>query len=164
MTRVVRPPSSAKPAGLLGYELFQTAYVSNDLDRAVQVIGDAYGFANWSYIDAGVMRIALAWSNGQQYEVIETARDQTQPLYDDWIDRTGDFVIRHHHFGYFVNSDEEWELLRSQITAAGRKLWMDVDTGTMKVIYIEAPELGHFLEYIYPNEEGRHFYTQCAAN
>lgn len=164
MTIVTRPPRASRPAGLLGYELFQTAYVTNDLDRAVKVIGDAYGFANWSMIDAGVMRIALAWSNGQQYEVIETAHDQHQPLYDDWIDRSGDFVIRHHHFGFFINSDEEWQLLRDQIAAAGRKMWMDIDTGTMKVIYIEAPELGHFLEYIYPNEESRQYFSQYGAN
>ncbi|MDO7836346.1 VOC family protein [Sphingobium sp. HBC34] len=164
MHSVVRPPRALHPVGLLGYELFQLAYVTNDLERAVTLMGDNYAITNWSYIDAGVMRIALAWSNGQQIELIETATDQYQPLYDDWIDKKGDFVIRHHHFGYFVNSDEEWASLRGQIATAGRKTWMDIEIDTMKVIYIEAPELGHFLEYIYPTAEGRAYYGSIAAN
>lgn len=164
MITVPRPSKAPKPVGLLGYEQFQTAYVTNDLARAKKALGDIYGIRNWSDVDGGVMRIALAWSNGLQFELIETASDQHQPLYDDWIQRDGDFVIRHHHLGYFVNSNDEWQLLRRQIEAVGREIWMDIDTGVMKVIYIEAPELGHFLEYIFPNEEGRKFFSGCASN
>lgn len=164
MNTVVRPPRAAQPVGLLGYELFQLAYVTNDLERAVKLLGESYAITNWSYIEAGVMRVALAWTNGQQIELIETAKEQYQPLYDDWIGRKGDFVIRHHHYGYFINSEEEWALLRQQITKAGRKMWMDIEVEAMKVIYIEAPELGHFLEYIFPNEAGGAYYSSLAAN
>lgn len=164
MNAVARPESAKKSAGLLGYELFQIAYVTNDLDRAVKEVSEIYGIRNWTHIDPGTMRIALAWTNGQQIEIIETAPDQHVPLYDDWIDRKGAFVTRHHHFGYFINSDAEWDLLRSQIAASGRKVWMDVETEAMKVIYVDAPEFGHFLEYIYPNEHGHAFFSGIASN
>ncbi len=158
-----RPAGIAKPAGLLGYEQFQTAYVTNDLDRAMETFRRSYNIAHWTMMDAGVMQIGLAWSNGQQIELIQTGSDPI-PLYDDWIDKAGDFVIRHHHFGYFIHSDEEWALLRKQIAADGRPMLLDIEIETLRAIYVSAPELGHFLEYIFPNEQGKAFFESVAAN
>ena len=160
---ITRPHKAAQPTGLLGYDKFQTAYVTNDLKRAVETLRAAYSIENWTVVDAGVMRVALAWINGQQIEIVQTTGD-AQPLYDDWINKTGEFVIRHHHFGYFIYDDAEWALLREQLARDGRPLLMDVDTGALKAIYVYAPELGHFLEYIFPNEQGKAFFESIAAN
>jgi hypothetical protein len=158
-----RPASAKSPGGLLGYDKFQIAYVTNDLDRAVDIFRAKHNIRNWTIFDGGVMHIALAWVNGQQIELIQT-HGAHQPLYDDWIDKAGDFVIRHHHFGYFVYSDAEWQQLRAQLKTDGRALPMAADTEMLKVIYAEAPELGHYLEYIYPNEKGKAFFESVASN
>lgn len=160
---IARPERAARPTGLLGYDKFQTAYVTTDLDRAVDTLRSAYKIENWTLLDVGVMRIGLAWINGQQIEIIETFGDH-QPLYDDWIDKAGEFSIRQHHFGYYIYDNTEWILLRQQLAQDGRPLLMDVDTGALKIIYVYAAELGHFLEYIFPNEQGKAFFESVAAN
>ncbi len=164
MSSVVdRPQSAGMPAGLLGFEKFQTAYVTNDLDRAVDSFRSLHNIQNWTIFDAGSMRVALAWTNGNQIEIIDTA-DEYFPLYDDWIDKHGDFALRFHHFGYFVQNDAEWDHLKALLAASGRDLPLETETETLKVIYAAAPELGHFLEFIYPNTHGKAFFESVAAN
>ena len=163
MITINRPAKADKPAGLLGYDKFQIAYVTNDLERAMETFSQRLKIENWTTLDAGIMRIALAWVNGQQFELIQTSAEHL-PLYDDWIDKGGDFVISHHHFGYFVYSDEDWAGLRANLEAYGQPLAMDADTEMMKVIYVYAPELGHYLEYLYPNVQGKSFFENVAAN
>lgn len=159
-----RPARSIKPAGLLGYDKFQIAYVTNDLERAIEIFREDHNIQNWTVFDAGGgMRIALAWTNGQQIELIHTGA-LDMPLYDDWVDKNGEFTIRHHHFGYFIYDDAEWAQLNRQIEAGNRRRMMDADTEMLKVIYIDAPELGHYLEYIYPNEKGKAFFESVASN
>lgn len=41
---------------------------------------------------------------------------------------------------------------------------MDSDTDMMKVVYVYAPELGHYLEYIFPNDKGKYFLESAAEN
>ena len=158
-----RPAAAQRPAGLLSYDKFQTAYVTNDLDQAIELFGEQYNIRNWTVFDPGVMRIALAWTNGQQIELIHVSTGY-MPLYDNWIDKAGPFVIRHHHFGYFVHSEAEWSLLRNQLKTYGRPLTMDDETEMLKVIYVEAPALGHYLEYIFPTEAGKAFFESVASN
>ena len=163
MMTINRPTKAGKPTGLLGFDKFQIAYVTNDLDRAIETFSERYRIEHWTVLDAGVMRIALAWTNGQQIELIHTSNEY-QPLYDDWIEKDGEFVIRHHHFGYFVYDDDEWALLRAHLEEHGQPLAMDADTEMMTVIYVYAPDLGHFLEYLYPNEKGKAFFESVASN
>lgn len=111
MITINRPEKASRPAGLLGHDKFQIAYVTNDLERAMEIFSERYRMENWTVLDAGIMRIALAWTNGQQFELIHTSEEYL-PLYDDWIDKAGGFVIRHHHFGYLIYGDDEWTMLR----------------------------------------------------
>ena len=166
-TVVNRPGATAMPQGLLGCELFQTAYVVRDLDAAKDTFARQYGVRN--FIDVPMppmegetsMRIGLAWVGGQQIELIEPKGPGLE-LYTDWMIEGRD--IRHHHFGYFVHSDEEWNALEKRVADEGRTILMGGDGGICQFLYIDAPELGHYLEFVYPNEQGRAFFESVPAN
>lgn len=159
-----RPARTGKPTGLLGYDYFQDGYITNDIERAMATLKDSMGITNWTVLsNPGVMEIRLAWINGKQIELIET-EGEFNPLYDHWIDKGGEFAIRHHHFGYYLYDDAEWAQLNRQIDALGRKRLMEAEIDMLKVIYVDAPEVGHYLEFIYPNEKGKAFFESVASN
>lgn len=162
-----RPASAAKPTGSLGFEIFQTAYVVRDLDEAIKTFQEKYGVKNFTLLPMPPMegetsmRIALAWSAGHQIELIE-AKGPGVELYTDWMIEGRD--IRQHHFGYLIHNDEEWAALKSQLAAEGREYVSAGDGGICEFIYVDAPELGHYLEYVYPNEQGKAFFESVASN
>ena len=120
---VNRPAVTATPAGSLGCEQFQTAYVVRDLDEAIETFGKHYGVKDFTRLpmppmEGGAsMRIGLAWSGGQQIELIE-AKGPGLELYTDWMEDGR--AIKHHHFGYFIHNDEEWAELEKKLAAEGR--------------------------------------------
>lgn len=168
MTMTVnRPATAAASGGSLGFELFQTAYVVRDLDAAIATFANSYGVRNFTPLPVPPMggetsmRIALAWSAGHQIELIE-ARGPGLELYTDWMVEGRD--IRQHHFGYFIHDDAEWTALEAKLKAEGKDYAFAGDGGICQFIYVEAPELGHYLEFVYPNEQGKAFFESVAAN
>lgn len=165
MITINRPAGtpSAQAPGTLGFDLFQTAYVTNDFDRAKGVFGDRFGVSNWTVVHpAEHVSIGIAWMNGHQIELIEAVKADA-PMYNDWLG-TQDFVIRHHHFGYYVYSPEEWARLDAVIAKEGRTVVLEGDGGIVQFRYVYAEELGHYLEYVYPNEAGKAFFESAATN
>lgn len=166
-TTVTRPPAAAAPAGSLGFELFQTAYVVRDLDAAIDLFKANYGMGEFTRLpipamDGGAsIRVALAWNAGHQIELIE-AKGPGLELYTDWMIDGRD--IRHHHFGYFIHSDEEWAALEAKLKAEGKPHVFAGDGGICQFIYVDAPELGHYLEYVYLNAEGKTLFANVAVN
>ena len=164
---VNRPPVTTTPAGSLGCEQFQTAYVVRDLDEAIETFGKHYGVKDFTMLpmppmEGGAsMRIGLAWTGGQQIELIE-AKGPGLELYTDWM-KDGR-AIKHHHFGYFIHNDEEWEELEKKLAAEGREYVFSGDGGICQFIYVDAPELGHYLEFVYPNEEGKALFESVPGN
>ncbi len=162
-----RPPAAAKPAGSLGFELFQTAYVVRDLDAAMKTFKDNFGLGEFTMLpmppmaDGASMRIALAWTAGHQIELIE-AKGPGLELYTDWMLEGRN--IRQHHFGYLIRDDAEWAALEKKLKDEGRDYVSAGDGGICLFIYVDAPELGHYLEFVYPNAEGKAFFEQVAAN
>lgn len=164
---VNRPGATAMPGGSLGCELFQTAYVVRDLEAAKKAFADNYGVKN--FLDVPMppmegetsMRISLAWTGGQQIELIE-AKGPGLELYTDWM--KGGEAIRHHHFGYFVHSDEEWAALEKRLADEGKEYVFAGDGGICQFIYVKAEELGHYLEFVYPNEQGKALFESVPNN
>ncbi len=118
-----RPPAAAKPAGSLGFELFQTAYVVRDLDAAMKTFKDNFGLGEFTMLpmppmaEGASMRIALAWTAGHQIELIE-AKGPGLELYTDWMLEGRN--IRQHHFGYLIRDDAEWAALEKKLKDEGR--------------------------------------------
>ena len=160
---LTRPPlTPACNAGPLGFEQFQTAYVTNDIDRACRIFGERYGIAEFRRLEGplaagGYIRIEVAWAGGCLYELV-CATGAGSEFYTERLpsDR---FAIRHHHLGFLVPAEAAWDRLRGMIAAGGWRVMLETKVpGFMRACYIEAPELEHYLEYILPEPAGLEFF------
>jgi len=166
---VKRPPQPIAPRpGLMMGDQFQSAYVTNDLDRACAVLGDRYGIGRFSFIDGempsgGRIRVAFAWVGATMYEIID-AREPERGFYTARLPES-EFALRFHHLGFLVHSREGWDALHAEIAADGRPIVFTANTpGFLDAIYVEAPEFGHYLEYIFPEPGGIAFFESVPAN
>lgn len=147
---------------------FQVAYVTNDLDRATGVFNERFGISQYSYIDGetpegGTIRVAFAWVGGTMYEII----DCKEPVPGFYTARlpAGDFAIRMHHLGYLLHDLASWDAVEREIAERGTPVaFRTRNPGFIDAVYIDAPELGHYLEYIYPQAGGVQFFEAIPVN
>jgi hypothetical protein len=154
--------------GLLRKEQFQIAYVTNDLDRACETFGQRYGIGKYDYIHGemprgGKIDVALAWFGGTCYEIVQ-ARGPEAAFYNAHLP-TGEFAIRFHHLGFLIHERTAWEALEREFRDGGWTIAFETSgNGFMDAYYVEAPELGHYLEYMYPLPAGLDFLKAVPVN
>lgn len=160
----VRRPRAHFPAGagLLGADHFQMAYATNDIDRACAIFSDRFGIGEFRRLEGqlktgGHIRVELAWAGGTMIELL-TASGPGSDLYVGRL--TGDgFAIRHHHLGYLVYDHAAWDALPADAARAGATYLPGNDNpGFLKSCFVDVPELGHYLEYIFPEPAGLAFF------
>jgi hypothetical protein len=75
------------------------------------------------------------------------------------------FAIRHHHLGFLIENDAQWDALRATCIAEGMTIEI---TGSfadaLRFFYCKAPDLNHYLEYIQLYEGGRGFFASIAKS
>ncbi len=167
MTRLKRPTADFDPRrSVLNGEHFQVAYITNDIARAMEVFADRYGIANFvgqegATPSGGQIHVELAWKGGVMFELIETSGPGSD-FYNDRLPAEG-FAIRHHHLGYMVWTEEEWDALHQKIADEGWPIAFQMRMeGYLYATYIHAPELGHYLEYIHPQAGGMAFFDSVS--
>lgn len=148
--------------------IFQIAYVTNDIDRAGAVLHDQFGCG-----DVHVMRdlpnaltdIGLCFSGTTNYELLEPL-NPSGDFYSDWVAGAEGFVMRFHHLGMLVDSKEELAKIRDSLLANGYSLPLDASMpGHLDVLYADArSSLGHYLEYIFLEEGGRQMFASVPGN
>jgi extradiol dioxygenase family protein len=154
--------------GLLVAEHFQMAYATNDIDQAQALFADRYGITRWQGLegqlkDGGHIRVELAWVGTLMYELL-TASGSGSAIYMNRLPADAGFHIRHHHLGYLLN-DGEWQALMTEIEAKGHAMpHISLNEGFMKSCFVDAPELGHYLEYICPEQAGLDFFNAVPGN
>jgi extradiol dioxygenase family protein len=167
---MIRPaflPDAAK--GLLCAEHFQMAYATNDIDRALVLFGERYGITKWARLEGalpagGHIRVELAWVGSIMYELM-WANGQGAAIYMDRLPASDGFHIHHHHLGYMLDSDAQWDALMAEVAAKGHAMpHVSHNDGFMKSCFVDAPELGHYLEYICPEPAGRAFFESVPGN
>jgi hypothetical protein len=165
MTIMVRRPSHDLQFGGRGALLndnFQIGYVTNDMERACTVFAERFGIKEWQSAGGeldggGYMKAKLAWVGEMMYELIE-ADGPGAGFYTKVLDPAG-FSIRLHHSGFFVYDEGAWATLESEVATRGWKVWQKrTIAGFIRIFYAEVPELGHCLEYIFPEPEGISFF------
>ena len=159
----LRPPPSPCPGdGLLRNDFFQIAYATNDIDRACTLFGERYGIRAFRRLEGrlpagGHIRIELALAGGAMYELI-SADGPGSELFTGLLPAEG-FAIRHHHLGYLIHSASAWDALNREFAERGWTVRSKSDNkGFLKACIVEAPELGHYLEYIFPEPAGIEFF------
>jgi hypothetical protein len=166
---VRRPAAMANPgAGVLLENHFQVAYATSDLERALEVVDARYGLRNFHRVEGempsgGYLRGAFGWAGPVMYEFIQ-AEGPGSEFYTKRLPLHG-FAIRHHHLGYLVDSQEGWDALLARIDRDAWKVVFNMHMeGFMRAVYIEAPELEHYLEYLFPEPAGVEFFEGLPNN
>lgn len=168
----MEPQYTPKPAqtghSLLGREFAHSAWVTNDMDRALQIFAERYGISEFRFIEGpmpkgGDIRVAFAWAGGQVLELICASGPGTE-FYNALLPE-GEFAIRFHHLGFVVRDEADWKALEADLKAGDWPIVHETLSGTfIDAYYVEAPELGHYLEYVRPFQAGVDFYESVPTN
>jgi len=148
--------------GMLCKEHSHSAWVTNDLDRALEIFSRRYGIGDFTFIEGpspegGHIRVAFAWAGGQVLEII-CASGPGFDFYNDILP-VDEFAIRFHHLGFVVHDDAGWRQLEEELAESGWPIvYSTLTHDFIDAYYIEAPELGHYLEYVRPFAAGSRFY------
>jgi hypothetical protein len=164
-----RPPASFSPEnGLLRTDHFQVAYATNDMDRACEIFSKQFGIKEFRRLEGpmpagGHIRVELAWVGGTMYEIL-TASGPGSEIYVSRLP-TATFAIRHHHLGFLIHDEVQWDALHANAARLGKTvLAQNNNVGFLRSCFIDAPELGHYLEYIFPEPAGIAFFEQVPVN
>jgi hypothetical protein len=171
MKNVIRRPqlSPGKGSDFLLQDHFQVAYVTTDLARACEVLGKRYGLKDYKFMEGempsgdGYLRVGIGWAGATMYELIQ-AEGKGGEFYTKRLPAEG-FAIRHHHLGYFIETKAAWDALEARIAREGWSVpFRGEMPGFLNAVYIEAPELEHYLEYIYCEPAGVEFFESAPNN
>jgi extradiol dioxygenase family protein len=165
-----RPALKTDPSnGLLCAEHFQMAYATNDIDRAQALFADCYGIRNWKRLEGqlkagGQIRVELAWVGTIMYELMH-ATGEGAAIYMDRLPPGEGFHVRHHHLGYLLDSEAQWDALMVEVAEKDHVMpHVSFNEGFMKSCFVDAPILGHYLEYICPEPAARAFFESVPGN
>jgi hypothetical protein len=154
--------------GVLHAEQFQIAYTTTDMARAQDVFARRYGVHAFRTLkgalpEGGRIHVELAWVGPVMYELL-TADGPGSDVYRRGLPDDG-FAIRHHHLGYFVHDREQWDALMLAVEDGGWHMPNRRNNpGFLESCFVDAPELGHYLEYVFPEEAGRQFFEDVPHN
>lgn len=151
----------------------QNAYVTHDLDKAVEMVSERYGVESWQLINPDmvvrtqegekplVCRVASTWAGGLNIELIEPVSGYVDH-YRHMLpaDRT-DATPRFHHIS--LRRDDEAEM-RAEIARLGLPLAFEGPVSTkdkipsLVFIYLDGREsLGHYVEFTWKSPEAWQF-------
>jgi hypothetical protein len=149
--------------GLLLAEHFQMAYVTTDMERALDLFKTRFGIQKFSRLEGrmpagGQIRAEFAWVGTIMYEVI-CASGPGSDIYMDRLPRGDGFHIKHHHLGFLLRSREQWDAVMVKARESGWSVPYRNDNPLVEVCFVDATELGHYLEYFLPKQAGLAFFA-----
>jgi hypothetical protein len=105
----------------------------------------------------GHIRAEFAWVGTVMYELI-SASGAGSKIYMDRLHGNGQFQLKHHHFGYLLQNREQWEAVMSRARQSGWSVPYHNVNPLVEVCFVDATELGHYLEYFLPFQAGLDFF------
>lgn len=144
---------------LLGGRFSQVAYVTNDFDHALTMLGERMGVTRFLELrDIRFMvgpeaeahcHVALARSGGLEVELIEP-RGGDDGVYRDLLGGAG-FALRFHHVAQALPSLAALDAMRMEVTRRGVAIPVDgVAPQGMSYFYADMrAALGHHIEYTF---------------
>jgi hypothetical protein len=142
-----------------GAAVQQIGYATTDCKEAVKRYGERYGVGNFlllpnteSTISPGctaTINVALAFVNGTMIELIEPAGG-ADTIYREVLPTSG-FAVRHHHLGYAMFNEAEWEAKQQEIERQKISVVLSGEApGVVRYQYIDVrADIGHYVEYLY---------------
>ncbi|HMK87412.1 MAG TPA: VOC family protein [Steroidobacteraceae bacterium] len=140
---------------------YQNAYVTSDLDRALEIFRTQYGFDGFKRIEVSYelttpagrgsasVKLALGWIGSLQYELIQPVSGLID-VYREGLDARS--PMRFHHVCMRV---PDWTEFRARVDREKRSVVMEGGTpGHLLWLYVDARDsLGHYLEYCWMTPE-----------
>jgi hypothetical protein len=159
--------------------VWQYGYVTTDLDRAMDTLGQRYGlehcvkvttegssFAVGDRPAEWEARFAMGARGGTIVEVIEPVSGAVD-FYRRFLPADGSFAIRFHHLATFVDTgDAEWERIRTILRAADHDFdYTMIIPGRVRAGYVDtSAELGHLLEVCQLQREDLDFFGSLMSD
>jgi hypothetical protein len=168
MSTMIKCSALPSAQGMLSKEHSHTAWVTNDLDRALEIFARRYGVNGCTFLEGdgpqgSHIKVAFAWAGGQVLEII-SARGPGFEFYNKMLSE-GEFAIRFHHLGFVVHDEADWQGLEREIHDGNWHVSLSQLSGDfIDAYYIEATELGHYLEFVRPFAAGDAFYNAVPVN
>lgn len=151
---------------------FQIAYLVDDVEQAMSSLGRNHGITKWDLMDmkaAGAPHsplqfIANAWAGEMMIELLQ-ADEAVESLYSGW-QRDKNLPLRLHHFGFLVDSAEQFSSHCRQLADNGSPIVVEGSFGdVLDYAYADTTaELGHYYEIIRLKSEGEAFFGRVPVN
>lgn len=151
---------------------WQNAYVTTDLDRAMEIWRDQFGVERFHVFDNDVpqveasprylVRIALANVGGVEIELIEPFPGQA-PLHEEGLPADGSFALHFHHLAMrIMGTRAEFDAHLAGLDPVLHPVaWRGELPGFMAYAYTdERATLGHYVEHVWYHSD---HYAQIAA-
>jgi Glyoxalase/Bleomycin resistance protein/Dioxygenase superfamily len=172
------PPRRVETVADLYANVWQFGYVTTDLDRAMDVLGERFGlercvkvttegstFMVGDEVVEWEARFAMGARGGPVVEVIEPVAGPLD-FYRRILPADGSFAVRFHHLATFVDTgDEEWGRIRGILNAQGLDFdYTMVIPGRVRAGYIDTgTELGHLLEVCQLQRDDVEFFSSLVS-
>lgn len=164
-----RPAARCNPnGGLLLAEHFQMAYVTTDMEEALDLFRTRLGIEKFSRLEGqmpagGHIRAEFAWVGTIMYEIISASGPGSE-IYMDRLPRSDGLHIRHHHLGFLLRNREQWDAVMVKAQESGWSVPYHNDNPLVEVCFVDAPELGHYLEYFLAKQAGLRFFESVPGH
>jgi hypothetical protein len=170
-----------RPVGALGdlfTNIWQVAYVTTDLDRAMEALRGDFGVENCTEVPtAGAtflrgdepaeweVRIAMGARGGAIVELIEPVGGEVD-FYRRFLAEDGSAALRLHHLATFIpTGNEAWSAFTDVLDDAGLRVdYTLLIPDRVRAGYVDTtPQLGHFMEVCQLQEADIELFSRLAA-
>jgi len=178
MTDLFAEPRPVRALGDLFTNIWQVAYVTADLDRAMEVLREDLGVENCTEVPtAGATflrgeepaewdaRIAMGARGGVIVELIEPVGGEVD-FYRRFLPEDGSADLRLHHLATFIpTGDEAWSAFTEVLGDAGLSVdYTVLIPDRVRAGYVDTTaQLGHFMEVCQLQEADVEFFSRLAA-
>ena len=154
--------------GLLVLEQFQMAYVTNDIAQAGELFRQRLGIREFTRLEGempggGYIRADFAWVGTLMYEIIQ-AEGPGSEIFSDHLPASDTFNLKHHHLGFLIQNQAQWEGVQANAQRNNLKIAATSSNPLVDVCFVEVPECGHYLEYLFATEAGMQFFDNVARS
>lgn len=139
---------------------YQNAYITRDIDKAIQSFRDRANVTDVATFEGKVMlktaagtgeavnKLAFIWIDDLQYELIQPVSGLVGIYADELPD---DDSMKFHHVAMRV---DDWDTFRAKVDREGYTVAIEGGSDALKFLYIDARDfLGHYLEYVWATPE-----------
>jgi hypothetical protein len=149
-------------AGLIVAEHFQMAYVTNDIEQACDLFGRRLGVRQFRRLEGrmpagGHIRAEFAWVGALMYELISASGPGSE-IFMDRLPQGEAFALKHHHLGFLIHNQEQWDGVLAQAKQHGWSVPYRNVNPLVEACFVDVPELGHYLEYLFARQAGLDFF------